>query len=341
MTMIILIGIRQRKRMKDMYVLLLSVLISWLMTGCSTATSAIESPTQASQPQDILIFEADNTDGKIDKDTIEKAFEDAGLTIDADNDMNRPFQARFGSTHYKTYRLMTVHSADIVAKLATEYPNIGLLTPLSMSIWSDDAKKSIKISSLSLRGMSRVTQIPMDNKALIAYAALMTKALENALPGGESQLLPHHKVADMNASLATIFTTEFELDEEMTLEDAKDDFQSEFEGEMEPVGFLFPGFVSVNDELEERDIESFDFFDTYSICKLDVIYPVSKSHPEVGAYAPCTFFMYKKKDQAEVHMGFPSVQNWVTSADITDKTSLEPLIEAQRMIEEVVKEVTE
>jgi uncharacterized protein (DUF302 family) len=310
--------------------ILLSALFALIVTDAS-----------ASAAQDIRIFSAPNADGKITPATVEKAFESVGFSIDGNNNMNKPFSKRFGTTHYKTYHLFTVHSADLVSKLASKYPQIGLLTPLSMSIWSDDSKKSMQISSLSLRGMSRITQIPKTDKNLIAIAKLLEKALKKALPEGTFQKLNYAKVADMKQQLATTFETEFEVDEDATMEDAKDDFEDEFEGELEPIGFLFPGFISLKDELDERGVTDFELYDTYSICKLDVIHPISKTHPEVGAFAPCTFYIYKKKSEDSVHMGFPSVDNWISATDIEDEVSLKPLVEAQKLLEDVVKDMTE
>jgi len=327
--------------MNKMYMLLPGMLFTLLISGCSTLNSTMESVASTAIDQDIQIYTTSNSAGKIDNESLEKAFEDAGLIVDSNNDMNRPFQTRFGNTTYKTYRLATVHSPDLVAKLAKDHPSIGLLTPLSMSIWSDDTKNTLNISTLTLRGMSRITQIPIDEEALIAYSALMTKALKSALPDGHFQKVDYQQVVDMNQSLATTFTTELYVDEDMTLEDAKDDLQSELESELETAGFVFPGFISLNYELQEHGVNSFDLYDTYSVCKLNVIYPITKTHPEVGAFAPCTFYMYKKKDEAEVHMGFPSIKNWMVSTDIVNKTSLQPLLEAQELFIKKVEEVIE
>ncbi|MEJ2469010.1 MAG: DUF302 domain-containing protein [Campylobacterales bacterium] len=301
---------------------------------------ASDAPAVSINNQDIRIFTVRNTDGKITGATIEKAFEDAGFLIDGNNDMNKPFKVRFGATYYPVYRLATIHDPELSSKLIEANPMIGLLTPLSMSIWQDNTG-NMNISTLSLRGMSRMARIPMDNPTLVSLADKMEKGLRAALPGGHFKSLGYQKVADASKPLAVTFETVFEVPEDASILDAKDDFEAEFEGEMEPVGFLFPGFVDVNEELEEYGNENFDFFETYSVCKLDVIYPIHKAHPEVGAFAPCTFFLYKKKDDAKVRMGFPSVQNWITSTDIADKESLEPLIVAENLFIDTVNDITQ
>ncbi len=326
--------------MKRLSTIALSALVAFGLTACSSHKAEAEAQAKAEpvkaafdqNSQDIRVISVANPDGKITGATIEAAFTAAGFIVDGNNDMNKPFKLRFGKLWYNTYRLAVVHHSDYTAKLAKDYPSIGLLTPLSMSIWSSNDNKDISISSLTLRGMSRITQIPMDNPDLIAYSEAMDKALKAALPGGEYEERTYSKVADMNMSLATLFTAEI---------DDKDSFEEEFEAEMEPIGFLFPSYIDLNGELQERGVDTFDYYDTYSVCKFDVIYPVSETHPEFGAFAPCTFFVYKKTGEDETHMGYPSVDNWITATDIEDEKSLKPLVEAQELFSNVVKEITE
>lgn len=326
--------------MKRIFTLLAAAFAALMLTACSTMTPDVAGGNDG---QDIRIFTTDNTAGAITTATIESAFSKAGFIIDGNNNMNAPFKPRFGKTFYETYHLFTVHSPKHVVALVKQYPSIGLLSPLSMSIYSNDEKKTMNISSLTLRGMSRITQIPMDNPDLIAYAKFLEEALAKALPGGKFQKLNYTKVADMSQSLATTFEVKFEGDTVEERLDFKDDFEAEFEGELEPIGFLFPGFVDLSSEFSEAGYKAFEFYDTYSICKLDVIYPIHQEHPEVGAFAPCTFYIYKMKNDPIVHMGFPSVDNWITATDldIEDKKTFGTLIEAQKLIEDIVNEITE
>ena len=73
------------------------------------------------------------------------------------------------------------------------------------------------------------------------------------------------------------------------------------------VGFVIAGFNRLGEEFKEAGYDKYDFFDAYSICKLPVIFGVAKTHPEAGAYAPCTFYMYKEKGSNMIHMAYPSV----------------------------------
>jgi uncharacterized protein (DUF302 family) len=288
--------------------------------------------------QDIQILTANNESGKITKDTIETAFKSNGFLISGNNNMNAPFKVRFkAGNDFKMYRLMFVYNPVLSSKLAKQYPSIGLLAPLSTSVYSKDGK-TINISSLTLKGMSKITKIPETNKDLIAIYDNMQKALKDALPNGKFQSL-NYKIEKPEGALVTSFEAEFEAEGDM--EEAKEGFQEEFEGEVEPLGFIVAGFTSFNEDLTKNGIDTYDFYDTYSICKLEVIFPVHKLHPEVGAFAPCTMYMYKKKGENKMHLGFPSVHNWISSVDIKDKESLKPLLDAQKALAGVLSELTE
>ena len=189
--------------------------------------------------------------------------------------------------------------------------------------------------------MARAGEMPVDDADLIAYSKMIETALKNAMPNGKFKDVKF-KDKFPKKSFATKFEMDVVIEEGASIEGIKEDFQAELEGELEPLGFLLPNFVSLKEEIfDEADYDEYDFYDTYSICKFDVIYPVSKLHPEAGAWAPCSFYMYKKKDEDVMHMGFLSVENWITTLDMEDQESIRPLREAQGMIESIVNEMTE
>ena len=319
--------------MKKIFTFLMASLMALVVSGCTTTNEV--KPFKPTKPQDIQIFKTDNTKGVITKESIEVAFKKEGFIIDGNNDMNKPFAQRFKSTSYKTYRLMFVHNPKLVATLAKDFPSVGLISPLSTSVYQKD--NVIHISTLTLTGMSKITGIPMTNKTLIAIYSNLNKALKSALPNGKYAELDY-KIKKPKTSLVTTFEATIEGDD---LEEEKEGFQEEMEAELEPVGFIIAGFVNLNEEFSENGTDIYDFYDTYSICKLDVIHPVHKLHPEVGAFAPCTLYMYKKKGEETTHLGFPSVQNWISSTDIEDDNSIKPLIEAQGLLESIIGELTE
>ncbi len=324
--------------MKKISTILVGAFLALGMSVCSAETLNI---AEMNKGQNIQIFSVDNSSGAITDKTINKDFEASGLVVDVNNNMNSLFEKRYNKIHHKMYHLAIFRNDALILKLIKKYPKIGLLSPLSMSIYSNDAKNTINISTLSLTGMARVTQIPATDPDLMEYARLIDVALHKALPNGSYQPLSY-TVTSSDKPLTTEFTTEFELEGDATYADAKQDFENEFEGELAPLGFVIPKFYNLQEDLLKKNgQDDYDFYDTYSICKFNVIFPVSKDHPEAGAFAPCSLFIYKKKDEDTVHIGYPSVENWIDNLDITDEESINALRSSEGMIKKILEGMTE
>jgi uncharacterized protein (DUF302 family) len=107
-----------------------------------------------------------------------------------------------------------------------------------------------------------------------------------------------------------------------------------------PAMFINAGFNDLNYDMEESGYEGYTFYDVYSICYLEVIYTVAKTHPEAGAFAPCSMYMYQKKGTNTMEIGFPSVYNWISSLAIEDKASHDILLMAQKKMEDILKKLT-
>jgi len=294
----------------------------------------------ANAAQDVQIYTTDNSKGNVTGASIEKAFEDAGFLLSANKDMNIAFKSKFQATNDKMYHLMTVHSPKHVVELVKITPDAALFAPLSMSIYMHNGSNDISISSLTIDGMAKVTGIPASNKHMQSYAKLVHKALAKALPNGHFEKTSY-KTLKPEGDLVTRFTYEMELEEGTDMQEELDGIQEELESSVETLGFVIAGFNRLGDEFVEAGYEKYDFFDAYSLCKLPVIFEVSKTHPEAGSFAPCTLYMYKEKGSKTIHLAFPTVYNWLSSIDIKDEASRKILIDAQKKLASVINEVTE
>ena len=286
---------------------------------------------------DIQIYSAENGDGAITPQSIEAAFAKAGFYISDNRDMNTPFLKQFEQTDFDVYNLFTLYHVEIVRRLAPEYPRIGLFAPMSMSIYTKKGEKAIHIASLTPEAMAKITGIPADNAELKRLGTLVREALAAALPGGSFETIAY-EVQRTDKALVTAF--EYDLDPD-AWEDAKDEFQIIFEGELNTNGFVMAGFTDVNFDFKKAGETTFDFFDTESICKLAVIYNVARSRPEAGAFAPCSLYMYKKKDEDTMHIAFPNVYNWMSSLSVEDKVAIDALEDAQKRMVTILKNATE
>ncbi len=320
--------------------LVLAVLLTFGMTAyAKEEVKKVASTKSETAAQDIRIYTADNQGGKINAASVEKAFTNAGFYVTGINDMNIPFDAKYKKHPHKLYYLMTFHKKDFVNKIMKKYPEMALFTPLSMSIYTRNGEKTISVSSMSASGIAKVTGIPADNADLVAYMKEIADTLAKALPNGKFEELDY-KIAKPEGDLVQRFTMEMDVKED-EIEDEAEGIQEEIEAGVETAGFVVAGFNQLVDDLKSSGNDSYDFFDVYSICKVPVIYTVSKEHPEAGAFAPCTLYMYKKKGEKVVHFAYPSVYNWFSSIDVADKESKDVLLKAQKQMNAALAEVTE
>ena len=51
--------------------------------------------------------------------------------------------------------------------------------------------------------------------------------------------------------------------------------------------------------------------------------------------------VYKKKDEKETHISFPSISNWISDLDITDKEVVKEVQKTHDMVNDILEELTE
>jgi len=290
----------------------------------------------AAQKNDVRVFTSDNADGKITAKGIEEAFNKAGFVIAANNDMNAPFMRDFNQTSFDIYNLMVVFRKDTALALAEKYPDIGLFTPISMSIYTKKGDKTISVSSLNASAMARIMNIPEDNEHIVALGKKIEEALKAAMPNGKFIPLPYQQTKPTK-EIITRISFEQKGDD---WEESKDNMQMIFEGELAPKNFVMAGFTDLNYDFEENEKEWYHFYDVYSICSIPVIYEVAKLHPEAGAFAPCSAYMYQKTGEKTIHMAFPNVHKWIAALKIEDKPSIDILLKAQKDFEDILAKLS-
>lgn len=287
--------------------------------------------------QGIEVLTSENADGKITPATIQAAFEKAGFTISANRDMNGPFKKQFKSSGFDTYNLFTFYKKDKVLALAKKYPNVGLFAPMSMSIYTRKGEKKISVASLSAENMAKIMKMPKVDETLAALKEEVIAVLKAAMPNGKYETLPY-EAKPPKGELVTTFDMEIDAKD---WEDELEEFKMGFEGELAPNGFVIAGFNNLGDDFEEANYDGYDIYEVYSICKLPVIYTIAKTHPEAGAFAPCSLYLEKKKGSDKMEIAFPSVYNWMSTMSIEDPKDVEVLEKAQAGMRKILKGLTE
>lgn len=281
---------------------------------------------------DLHLFSVSNADGKYNASVIEKALEANGFVISANSEMNGPFKIQFGQSDFAQFNLLTAYHKVYSESLVKSHPDAGIFVPMGFGIYQRAGDKELHVSILTAASMSKIAGFKAKEFALIEKEALATlkKALPNAkLTMSETSLPAEGKLLSryVKKSSKESWTSDKE-ETEMMIEDG-----------LKPAGFVMSNFTDYNFALGEKS--PFDFYDTYSICKLKVIYTVAKTRPEAAAFAPCTLMVYKKKDANEIVMGFPGVYNWMSSARVSDPEGKAVLLQAQKDFEAVLQSTVE
>ncbi|MEN4045296.1 MULTISPECIES: DUF302 domain-containing protein [Sulfurimonas] len=287
---------------------------------------------------DLHLFSIENKDGKITPYTIEQALNNGGFHVELNSNMIGPFKKQFKETQYKVFTLMTFWSKKYTRDLVIKYPKAGVFTPMGMGIYQAKNENTLHFSVLSAEAQGKILGIK-DLSLLKKIETDVLAVIKKNFPKAKHTYSEDSLKTSHN--LVTVY--EMEVDEDEDPDDVLDELQMNLEGAFKPYGFVVPQFMDLNEVLTQDGTKEspFDFYITYSICKLPVIYTVSKSRPEASAFAPCTTMLYKKKGENKVVVGFPAVYNWLSSAKVEDKEAKATLLKAQKDFESILKDITE
>ncbi|MDQ7045541.1 MAG: DUF302 domain-containing protein [Sulfurimonas sp.] len=280
---------------------------------------------------DLHIYTVDNKDGKITPLMIQKAFTKNGFTIGINSDIHDGLTKKYGKSGFKIYNAISLYHDTISMRLLKEQADAGVFVPMGLAVYQKENETSLHVSVVTAQTQEKI----------LGTESRLFKELEHRINALIKQVLPKAKHTYSQNSLKETRTLLTKYSKNLAgadWEDSKDELEEAFEEKFDEVGFVMPSYFDFTDNLGKES--PYDFYVTYSICKIDVIRAVSQVRPEAAAFAPCTTMIYKKTNEDKIVMGFSSVYNWMSSANIKDKASRKALMKAQTDFEAVLKAVT-
>ena len=294
--------------------------------------AALLSVSILSAKGDLHMFEIDNKDGSITTKQIEKEFINNGFGIGINSNMNRPYMIQFKKTSFKIYTLLTVYHETLGFELVKKQPDAGVFLPMGVVIYQRKGEDTLHVSVLTSEAQAKI--LGFDDEILKTIETKVLAVLNKILPQAK------HRFSEEALKEANPLITKYEFD--LDGEDKEEGIENlimSLENGFELYGFIVPSTLEVNEKI--KGDSPYDYYKTYSICKLPVIYTVSLTTPEAGAFAPCSLMIYKKKDEDKIVVGFPAVHNWMNSAKVVNKDAIAVLLKAQKQFEEILIEATE
>jgi uncharacterized protein (DUF302 family) len=304
-------------------ILVLVVMVAVMLTGCFASPEKVKG--------DIGIYTVNNKDGKITANIIEEAFIKGGFNIGLNSDINDGLTKMYSENNFKIYSTISIYHKTLTMDILKKYPDAGVFLPMGMAIYQTNSDDSLHIAVTTAATQAKIAGTKPE--VFHALEAEIAKVIKGLFPKAK------HAYNDKSLEETRTLLTKHSLDiKGEDFEDAKESLEEAFEEAFEEAKFVMPSYFDLTAEFGEDS--PYDFYTTYSICKIDVIRSIAKVRPEAAAFAPCTTMMYKKKGEDKIVMGFTAVYNWLSSAGIQDKESVDALMSAQTVFEGILKDVT-
>lgn len=284
---------------------------------------------------DILLYKVENKDLTISAQTLADGLTANGYMVAKNQDMNGPYKKQFGTTTFQSYNLMSVYHHDTSVELLPKYAESGIFTPFSIATYQSEGDDYLYLALLSAKAQENI--IKVQDPLFAKLETINKKTISSILPTAVETKLDY---ANLKTDEPLYTKYSFDVDDADAME-AMDDLMMMMESGMKPTGFVVANYIDFNAVLKEEKKEDYMFYHAYSLCKLKIIYELSKTKPEAGAFAPCTMVIYHKKGSNKTEIVTLSIPNLTSTLAIKDEALLKILKQAQSTMAEIIEESAE
>jgi len=133
---------------------------------------------------------------------------------------------------------------------------------------------------------------------------------------------------------------ELKFDRAAELADFIETFQENYEAAFEENKYIIAGYKDFKETYADLELafDEYDAYFVYSLCHFTYSYNVfNKGRPDAGAFAPCSMYLYIKKDSNTMVIGMPKLANWVSVLNIKDATMKKSALELDKEIISIMK----
>lgn len=273
---------------------------------------------------DINVYKMKDSDA-INHQTVGAMFKSMNYSVEAVSQLDKKFKKVFKDTSFDKFKIMAVKHNGLSEKLIAKYPDAGAFIPFSV-----------------------VLQSKADNDD-VTFTTLDTDTMKKVLGAKECKLLD--KLEARTNKIAKAFGFDINNAKKFDYTTAKPEgellYKKQIGGDASKLAEKLTNimkehkFTIVNELNLAREYKSvgdkYEFYKTFSICKVKVLYLAAKTRPEAAAFAPCSLAIYKEKGSDKVTFSFPSTYNWLSSLDMKDPKAVKILKDEQKEIEHFIE----
>ena len=277
-------------------------------------------------------------------DLVEKQIKTIGFNMaDPHHRVNDQYKAKYGSTVLDVLSFLPAVNDNVVMPLFNIDPRIGGFSPFNMLIYKKLDEKVTHIGHLTPEAMLDIlgiTDSTVTEKFTASFAPLDKKMEAFFNEKGlkyKIETIPYEN-ATQKKMFNFIYT--FKRDDDTDIDDTIEEFQNKFELAFIDKSYLIAGYHNFMDNDDAEDIlEGFDAFWSYSLCHMSYSYNIfdtKGARPDAGLFAPCTMYVYIKKDSNKMVIGMPTLTNVKNTLKITNTKRVEWIERLDREIPEIL-----
>ena len=283
----------------------------------------------------ILVYKIPNKAHKITAESVATGLEQEGYVVSKNQDMNGPYIKQFGKSTFHSYNLMSVYQPEFAKKMVLKDAKAGIFVPFSVAVYQKQKEDNIYIALLNAKAQQRV--LKLHDNLFDKLETLNKSTIKKIFPQASLVKLPYESLKSSKA-----FYTKYSLDvDDEDASDEYDDMMMMMQGSMKMDGFVVANYIDYNEELKDEDINDYIFYHSYSLCKLKIIYELSKKTPEAGAFAPCTMIIYHKKGSNKTEIVSLNINSLISMLALKDKALLNMLNSTQKDMVSIIQDSTE
>ena len=244
------------------------------------------------------------------------------IMADPHHRVNDQYEAKYGSTQLDVLSFLPAVNDDLVMKLFNKDPRLAGFSPFNMLIYKRKVDKVTHVGHLMPKAMLDMLGIT-DKKVRKAFIdsfgpidVLIEKYFQSKGLKYTKEYIPYH-----NTTKEKMLNFEYTFERPEDLDEFLEEIQNKFELAFIDKHYLIAGFHNFMDtDNGEEILQDFDAFWSYSLCHLTYSYNVfdtDDSRPDAGLFAPCTMYVYIKKDSNKMVIGMPRLANVKNTLNIT------------------------
>jgi len=231
---------------------------------------------------------------------------------------------------------ITLSNEKWMMPLLVKEPRLGGFAPLNYLTYKYTNDKKTYVATLTPKAMLDITKIKDKEvrKTFTKYVDKLSAVSDEGMRGKVEYI----EIEKLDDKTMMEFVIPFDRGDDMF--DAKIDFMNKFESVFKGHDYIIAGKRDFHDYWTRHSMEQnrYDEYWVYSLCHFTFSYTVFNvwKKPELGVLAPCSMYMYIQKGENVLHVGMPSVKNWITIGKIKDSEKIKYIKDMDEKIRKIM-----